>query len=107
MLQVKTLESEEDRKEFPLELCDPRPMPLKSNRDKPVGSKSKVVDKADKSTGEDSDDVIFEDFDEDQTDTVKSQQTDGESVVNQKRPPKQTPAPISEDLLPSRRNQAT
>ena len=73
VLQVKTLEPEELRREFPIELCDPIPMPIKSDKDKPTSTKTKVmVDKADKSTGEDSDEIIFEDFDQESTNSSKT-----------------------------------
>ena len=39
VLQVKNLEPEELRKEFPIELYDPKPMPLRNDKDKPVGTK--------------------------------------------------------------------
>ena len=66
---MKTLNPLERIKEQPFELCDPKPMPLQNNtRDKtfvPVEMKKvQQTELADKSTGEESEEVIFEDFDE-------------------------------------------
>ena len=115
VLQVKTLERERGRKELPIDLCEPRPMPLRGDTDKPFRDRPKAaasvsVDKADKSTGEDSDDVIFEDFDDDGVSSLVKERREAskkrmnkEALAEPKQRAKETLAPIPEDLLPSRK----
>ena len=81
VLQIKSCESEEDKPEYPIELCDPKAMPA-PDRDKPLPGRMKHVP----IDGDESEEVIFEDFDAASTNSTKSSLNDKEPIP-EKVPP--------------------
>ena len=75
VLQIKACESDEDKPEYPIELCDPKAMPA-HDRDRPMPGRMQHVAIDDESSEE----VIFEDFDAASTNSTKSSVNEKETL---------------------------